>query len=63
MDLKEFYENRVHEIMDRFLKNIKTCDQGTKNKKVWEPSTRVPSTTVLEPSTTVLEHDDIRDIK
>jgi hypothetical protein len=42
-ELKQFYENRVNEIMERFLKNIKTCDQDPNKKKVWipfEPSTR-----------------------
>lgn len=50
-ELKEFYENRVNEIMDRFLKNIKECDQDPKKKKPWDPSTKV-----LE------HHDDICDI-
>lgn len=35
--LSEFYENRVNEIMKRFLKNIKECDQDPNKKKVWEP--------------------------
>lgn len=64
-ELKEFYENRVNEIMTRFLKNIKECDQDPNKKRLWDPSTKViePSTKVIESSTNVIEHDDIRGFK
>jgi hypothetical protein len=32
---REFYERRVHEIMEKYLKNIKECDQDPDNKTPW----------------------------
>jgi hypothetical protein len=33
---REFYERRVTEIMEKYLKNIKECDQDRYKKTPWD---------------------------
>jgi hypothetical protein len=36
---REFYERRVYEIMEKYLKNIKECDQDPDKKTPWDTTT------------------------
>ena len=50
---REFYERRVGEIMEKYLKNIKECDQDPWKKKPWGQEN------TLEPPVT---NDDVHNI-
>jgi len=47
---REFYERRVHEIMEKYLKNIKECDQDPHKKTPWDTSIEVDKSALLDKS-------------
>jgi len=45
---REFYERRVSEIMEKYLKNIKECDQDPWKKKPWDKGTPLDNSGELD---------------
>lgn len=53
---RELYERRVHEIMEKYLKNIKECDQDRYKKTPWDSDKSLDKGTPLD------KNDDVRNI-
>ena len=59
---REFYERRVSEIMEKYLKNIKECDQDPWKKKPWDKGTPLDKDTSLDQGNRPVTNDDVCNI-
>lgn len=59
---REIYERRVVEIMEKYLKNIKECDQDPYKKKPWGSDKSLDKDTSLDQGNRPVTNDDVCNI-